>query len=142
LKNQDDNSWLSNVEIMTHSPHLRPLWASPQFTFKTYRSINETVEMKEIKKPTDGNDITSPALFNEESHVTRRVEVEKNEPVPFRQRFELQNRCSYLLSAQNPQASTFLASNPYSYANSDSYNEVGSAPFAPPISEDLLKGIL
>ncbi len=30
-------SWLSNVEICTHTPHFRPLWAGPQFTFKTYR---------------------------------------------------------------------------------------------------------
>lgn len=36
-KSSKDPSWLSNVEICTHTPHFRPLWAGPQFTFKTYR---------------------------------------------------------------------------------------------------------
>jgi len=32
----NDPSWLSNVEIRTHT-HFRPLWAGPQFEFTTYR---------------------------------------------------------------------------------------------------------
>jgi len=29
-----DRNWLANVEIQTHSPLLRPLWANQQFSFK------------------------------------------------------------------------------------------------------------
>ncbi|KAL6064695.1 BCAS3 domain-containing protein [Balamuthia mandrillaris] len=34
------NRWLANVEICTHTPHYRPLWAGPQFTFKTFTKRN------------------------------------------------------------------------------------------------------
>jgi hypothetical protein len=34
--------WLSNVEITTHMPHDRPLWAGPQFTFKTFQKPDVT----------------------------------------------------------------------------------------------------
>lgn len=33
--------WLSNVEISTHSPHLRLLWIGcPQFSFRTYQTTS------------------------------------------------------------------------------------------------------
>eukprot|EP01135_Chromosphaera_perkinsii_P001611 Nk52_evm81s207 gene=Nk52_evmTU81s207 len=35
-KTSKKESWLSNVEICTHSAPYRPLWMGPQFTFKTY----------------------------------------------------------------------------------------------------------
>jgi hypothetical protein len=37
-----DPSWLSSIEISTHSPFIRPLWASPQITFGTLQRSAQT----------------------------------------------------------------------------------------------------
>lgn len=36
----NDDHWLSQVEIVTHAGPHRRLWMGPQFTFKTYTSVN------------------------------------------------------------------------------------------------------
>ncbi|PRP76066.1 hypothetical protein PROFUN_01782 [Planoprotostelium fungivorum] len=60
--------WLSEVEIFTHSPHLRPLWASPQFSFKIFQ-----------------NQSNDPNPFIEKMS-TKKVEVKHIDPTPFRDR--------------------------------------------------------
>jgi hypothetical protein len=69
---QFESLWLSNVEICTHNPHLRPLWATPQFTFKTFQT-----------QKSEGAESEDQYVFNE-SIPTRKIEVRHNDPVPFR----------------------------------------------------------
>src|SRR5262245_40026237 len=54
--NSGNNEWLSNVEICTHSPLLRPLWANPQFTFKTFQLPNSaSATTSPNNAPSDAN---------------------------------------------------------------------------------------
>jgi len=47
---EDEPRWLANIEICTHTPYYRPLWAGPQFTFKTFqKGIAEDDASKEHK---------------------------------------------------------------------------------------------
>ncbi|KAL5017211.1 hypothetical protein ScPMuIL_006800 [Solemya velum] len=41
-KDDMDDQWLSQVEIITHTGPHRRLWMGPQFSFKTYQNINNT----------------------------------------------------------------------------------------------------
>lgn len=70
--------WLSNVEICTHSPYLRPLWATPQFTFKTF-------------EPENVNNKEEPKYFFYENKPTKKIEVRYNDPMPFKESFEQLN---------------------------------------------------
>ena len=79
-----ESNWLSSVEILTHSPHLRPLWVVPQFSFKTfhssplddiiygpcYRIIREILEGICIR--TDSSDTSSRTRFACESGTESR----------------------------------------------------------------------
>lgn len=40
LRSEDDDRWLSQVEIVTHAGPHRRLWMGPQFIFKTYNTSN------------------------------------------------------------------------------------------------------
>lgn len=59
-------NWLANVEINTHSPLLRPLWASPQFAFKTFQNpnINSGAEQS-INKTVTTNEHTTMTIKGE-----------------------------------------------------------------------------
>lgn len=50
LKKIDDDRWLSQVEIVTHAGPHRRLWMGPQFTFKTYTTVNGGYVLKIYKK--------------------------------------------------------------------------------------------
>ena len=69
-KDKENDIWLSQVEILTHSPYLRPLWASPQFTFKTFKDlqIDQPISLHGLKY---------------ESLPTCKIEVLHNDPIPF-----------------------------------------------------------
>jgi len=77
---EGEDKWLSNIEISNHSPLLRPLWASPQFTFKTFQPLKSHHIQEE---PESKNHY----LFYENT-PTRKVEVRHNEPSPFREGLE------------------------------------------------------
>lgn len=69
-----ESYWLSNVEILTHSPQIRPLWAHPQFTFKIFQlETNDKIE--EIKK----------SFYFLETLPTKKIEVRYNDPMPFKE---------------------------------------------------------
>lgn len=60
-------NWLANVEINTHSPLLRPLWASPQFAFKTFQnpSIHSTADQSISKAVASNTEDTTMKLKGE-----------------------------------------------------------------------------
>eukprot|EP01117_Protostelium_nocturnum_P009683 TRINITY_DN3459_c0_g1_i4.p1 TRINITY_DN3459_c0_g1~~TRINITY_DN3459_c0_g1_i4.p1 ORF type:complete len:637 (+),score=100.50 TRINITY_DN3459_c0_g1_i4:166-2076(+) len=68
-KLEPESQWLSSVEICTHSPHLRPLWASPQFAFKTFQQDH----------------VENPNVYFEQA-PTKKVEVKHVDPTPFREK--------------------------------------------------------
>jgi len=48
--------WLSNIEIMTHSPYIRPLWASPQFSFGTF--VQQDEQQQQQQSPDETTPVT------------------------------------------------------------------------------------
>eukprot|EP01119_Soliformovum_irregulare_P018503 TRINITY_DN5696_c0_g1_i6.p1 TRINITY_DN5696_c0_g1~~TRINITY_DN5696_c0_g1_i6.p1 ORF type:complete len:661 (-),score=173.81 TRINITY_DN5696_c0_g1_i6:376-2358(-) len=69
-------NWLSNVEISTHTPLLRPLWASPQFTFKT-------LQVEKMRKDV-------PHYLFYESTPSDPLKLSHDDPIPFRENSESQ----------------------------------------------------
>ncbi len=63
--------WLGQVEINTHDPNLRPLWANPQFNIQTF-------QLKESPKGT----LPQQFLFYQ-TLPKKTLEVRRNEPLPF-----------------------------------------------------------
>eukprot|EP01114_Cavostelium_apophysatum_P014619 TRINITY_DN3834_c0_g1_i3.p1 TRINITY_DN3834_c0_g1~~TRINITY_DN3834_c0_g1_i3.p1 ORF type:complete len:627 (-),score=105.11 TRINITY_DN3834_c0_g1_i3:115-1995(-) len=67
-------NWLGNVEINTHNPYLRPVWTSPQFTFKMYQTHEE-----KIRKSKENEDGALPYCFYENT-PTRKIDVQRTDP--------------------------------------------------------------
>eukprot|EP01113_Clastostelium_recurvatum_P020672 TRINITY_DN2446_c0_g1_i2.p1 TRINITY_DN2446_c0_g1~~TRINITY_DN2446_c0_g1_i2.p1 ORF type:complete len:1025 (+),score=298.39 TRINITY_DN2446_c0_g1_i2:247-3321(+) len=97
--------WLANVEITTHTPHLRPLWAGPQFTFKTFQTNHNTPTTSINMPSTSSSPAASfvmhdePSLMSvipspssrytvapsDETTPTRTLEVKARTPMPFKE---------------------------------------------------------
>eukprot|EP00026_Physarum_polycephalum_P001335 Phypoly_transcript_01336.p1 GENE.Phypoly_transcript_01336~~Phypoly_transcript_01336.p1 ORF type:complete len:1082 (+),score=210.12 Phypoly_transcript_01336:99-3344(+) len=112
---EKDMKWLSNVEISTHSPHLRLLWIGcPQFSFRTYQTANSNSVPSSSSPPyrpnmpdllstsppqsffggdhdsqsTSANPTTSSmgVLFDENAMIpTKRIDIRRHDPLPFKE---------------------------------------------------------